>query len=435
MPAQKKIWIFDGHVEQYQSALTSGSVHQGKSCVDCHGGNATASDRTAAHAGFQPIPGAEACGTCHADTAAQATSGLHTTLSGYEAILAQRGFDFADESSKSRYDKQCTKCHIANSEGKSACGECHVSVPGTAGGGLLQGHRLWRTPSMDNNCTACHGSRVKDEYYGQNNELAKRNNVGVAELAPDVHKQQGMTCVACHPADEMHGSGAPSGRLAGQDRYHVTTAPRCADCHGPGKTDATSFSAVGLHTDTHLNAMACQVCHAQPYKNCFGCHTDVTAGGTGFYVINEGDPTWAARKAASATAAPDALMTFRAGKAGRTDKYYAAPAKPYKYAALRHVPVDRDTFTYTGANSASGFLPGMTNLPIWKYATPHTIAKETPITSSCGNCHGDGYTGFWLTDPLGDAEGWVGTDAGYQADEIQANGPALVPAKIPYTEY
>ena len=410
MPALKKMWVFDGHIAQYSQAFVdaSGNSHGGQSCVGCHAGDSTGSARAVAHVGFSAIPGGDTCAQCHSSTVQTAALGLHTTLRGIETALTTRGVDLTPGTlSAARYAAQCTKCHTANAQAQTACGFCHVSVPTTAGGGFLYGHNFRRTPSMDSNCTACHGSRVKDEFYGLNNALLDRNEVVFAStspwrgytLSPDVHKSAGMTCLGCHAGSELHGVGA------GADRYLVTPTPRCTDCHVPS-------TRVKMHTSRHLAAMACQVCHAQPYKNCFGCHTDMAADGTPFYRINEGDPTMALR----GSTVPDALMTFRIGKNPRPDR-------PYLYTVLRHVPVDRDVFTYTDGSGA-GLVTGMMAAPTWKYATPHNIARVTPIQSSCKNCHDRAlFTSFWLYDALDAAQGWLPQT--YQADDIAANAGVI----------
>lgn len=416
VPASKKVWIYDGHLASYDAKYASvfdedGEIHPGRNCTDCHGGDHTKGARAEAHAGsFASIPGGEAaCLNCHSvfhPGTAEANNGLHATLAGYTAILKKRGFDPADEASAARFEAQCTKCHTANSENDVACGQCHVSVPAPAGGGLLAGHRFQKTPSMDNNCTACHGSRVKDEYYGLNNELLERNRAFLGEdspwkdeafeLEPDVHKEAGLTCMACHEGDEMHGNGAP----ADDDRYAVTTSPACEDCHD-GLVGANR-----LHSQQHLDSMDCYVCHAQPYKNCFECHTDVTENGVPYYTISDNEPG----------GNHDHLMTFRVGK---NPKWLDGVPGAKKYAVLRHVPVDPDVFTYTGANAMEGILPDATARPTWAYATPHNIRKATKITESCDNCHGEDYSKFWLTDPVENAYGWVGE--AYEAFERTAN--------------
>lgn len=458
------------------------STHLASSCTACHGGADGTAVKADAHAGMQAIPGADSCSAsgCHAATATLAANSLHTTVKGYEVILAARGFDLTDATSAARYEKQCAKCHVANSESQAACGHCHVSVPDSAGGGLIAGHRMVGTPSTVNNCTACHGSRVKDEYFGQNQALYVRNQAVTAglgdpfagsTLAPDVHKTGGMECVDCHAGSEMHGQGV----TAGIDRYGVTSAPQCLDCHSTSETNVDSPAymgqTTGIHRPGHLSSMACQVCHAQPYKSCFGCHTQETATGAGYFVINTTDPTREARAMATpwdagttyaagvyvtyagtyyrslaaanlgnqpdtsptwwvaALPAGDALITFRAGKNPRYVTGNALGEK--KYGVLRHVPVDADVFTYTiEGTPAPGLLPGLTGLSTWKFATPHNIARTTPIAAACGNCHGADYAKFWLTDAIDNAYGWI---PGTETWEDTANAGVTVGAPLPMT--
>lgn len=430
MPAQKKVWVFNGSIAQYPNSFLT-SIHGQVDCTSCHGGNNLASTRTEAHdATWQANPGADKCQGCHSDIAQTAANSLHVNLGGYVKILSDRGFDFTEGSiARARFDQQCTKCHAANADTKPACGFCHVSVPVTAGGGLLDGHNFRKTPDMDRNCTACHGSRVKDEFYGNNGPLTVRNNLGYAAPLPDVHfplTQQinadgyKKGCSFCHTEAEMHGQGAPQPAGSG-DRYAVTTAPTCEGCH------QNLEGANALHTAGHLATLACQSCHAQPYKNCFGCHTDVDTAGTGlpFYRINQGDPTLAERSAADASAAPDALMSFRIGQ---NPKWTGSGDTAHKkYGVLRHVPVDKDVFQYPSSDPVDNLIPNMTAQPTWKYATPHNIQLNTGISSSCANCHtATDYAKNWLTDPVLDAQGWL-QDA-YKADEQAANAGVIMAA-------
>ncbi len=437
VPVPKKVWVFDGGVEQYPSVL--GSVHfQSRDCVDCHGGDDAANTRMGAHTGdFQAIPGGPNCADgCHDGAVDTAQDGLHTTLNGYLSILGDRGFPAGasdQTAAMERYEEQCTKCHTANEFDQTACGFCHVSVPTQAGGGFLNGHAFQGVPSMDNNCTACHGSRVKDEYYGLNNALLDRNAAAYPaghpygdttfNLKPDVHKTAGLTCMDCHGMAEMHGEGHP----AEGDRYDVTTAPACVDCHPID----TAFEAVTpLHQGGHQSEIDCYVCHAQPYKNCYGCHTDVTEAGVPFFKNNESDPTLADRKAAAsdpATVAPDSLITFRAG----INPKFGDPGQK-QYSVLRHVPIDEDAFTYTGANAIDGLITSamVRALPTWKYATPHTIQRNTAITTACANCHGANYAKFWLTNPVANSLGWVAADD--EANEAAANAGVTLDAPISF---
>jgi hypothetical protein len=250
----------------------------------------------------------------------------------------------------------------------------------------------------------------------------------------------------------MHGAGATTGI----DRYGITGRTRCVDCHG-GDLAASSF-----HSAAHVDAMSCHVCHAQPYKQCYGCHTQ-ERNGTAYFTNNESDPTRAARRAppawtssasyakdayvthggveyrslqasnvnhappdaawwVAATAplpAGDALITFRVGNNPR----YGEPGAP-KYAVLRHVPIDGETFAYTvDGTRIDGLVPDLAALPTWKYATPHNIRRRTLITTdpdgdgpatACGNCHSERFESYWLTDPIADSFGWVPGDATWE---------------------
>jgi thiosulfate/3-mercaptopyruvate sulfurtransferase len=223
----------------------------------------------------------------------------------------------------------------------------------------------------------------------------------------------------------MHGAGV----VPAIDRYGITGRIQCATCH-----DSVQGSNP-FHTAGHVSAMSCQLCHSQPYKNCYSCHTQEDAAtGLGYFANNVTDPTREARKAQPTDSLPpgDALMTFRAGK---NPKFGIVPGAK-AYSVLRHVPVDADVFTYTEEGTQlPGLIPELDALPTWKYATPHNIARQTAITTdpdgtgpqtACGNCHSPRYSRFWLTDPMQDAHGW----AGGNTFEVGANAGVVQPAPI-----
>ena len=113
-----------------------------------------------------------------------------------------------------------------------------------------------------------------------------------------------------------------------------------------------------MHNAMHSD-LACQVCHAQPYQNCFDCHA------------GEEDGAYFRRAGAKA------LML----KIGRN----TVEGYPYGFVTLRNNPVARDSFDHFGA----GLLPGFDDYPTWKTAAPHNIRRLTPQAESCGNCHDD----------------------------------------------
>lgn len=434
MPAQKKVWVFNGTIAQYPDDFL-GSTHGSLACTACHGGNDGVDTRAAAHTkNWQARPDAGNCSGCHEDEYEFSSASLHVTLGGYLKILTDRGVDLDPGSTaRERFDQKCADCHIANdAQTESRCGHCHVSVPVVAGAGFINGHNFRKTPDMERQCTACHGSRVKAEFFGLNGDLTTRNGLGVPVPGADVHlpltrelNSDGYEkgCTFCHGAVEIHGFGVPDLGLG--DRYDVDVTPQCYDCHNP--TDDPDFSGVAAHTTAHLGTMSCQVCHAQAYKQCFSCHVDYDdASGHAYYTVNEADPTLASRPGEP----PDALMTFRIGRSPRESKINPVNGEPFEYAVLRHVPIDRDLFRYANYDPVDGLVPDMTDLPTWKYATPHNVQRVGLVPYSCGNCHGAEFSDFWLTAAVPNAEGWV--DAAYEADETDANVDVIQPVAIPY---
>jgi hypothetical protein len=230
-------------------------------------------------------------------------------------------------------ENHCQECH-------TSCGQCHVSRPDELEGGLISGHEFRETPSMQYNCIACHGSRVGDEYLGQNEGYPA-----------DVHwTQESMLCTECHNV-ELHGSG----ELV-SDRFSNPVTAKCEDCH----QDVWTNTEGNPQHEQHLSDLSCQVCHSVGYKNCYGCHVSIDP---------EGLPC--------RTSEPS-VMQFEIG-----NNPLRSSERPYKYVVLRHVPTCSGTCDYYGLNLFTNF----NDVPTWKYATPHNIQLNTPQNESCDACH------------------------------------------------
>jgi thiosulfate/3-mercaptopyruvate sulfurtransferase len=213
---------------------------------------------------------------------------------------------------------------------------------------------------MTRNCTACHGSRVGNEYLGRNEGLMA-----------DVHFREGrMSCDDCHDAAQMHG-GSPncdtchvapetSSAVPPPDhRYSGFQQPGCEACHAPA---ASGEDGIEMHT-AHAGDLSCQVCHSVAYGNCDGCHVAISE--------SSGRPYYSTRAF---------YLGFYIGRNPQPGY-----ARPYSYVPVRHVPIDRDSFVYYGEN----LLVQFDSLPTWVYATPHNIQRVTPQTESCNACHGN----------------------------------------------
>ncbi len=318
--------------------------HFGISCQDCHAGDPSGATRAQAHAGLVPDPTADgggACRNCHPNRVAQARRSGHFTLSGKRHAVAVRAGVDGDlpEPLATAFDRHCNRCH-------ATCGDCHVSVPGEAGGGLLKGHRFVKTPPDHLTCVGCHGTRIRDEYQGRN-----------GGRPPDVHfEDHRMTCPDCHTGDQMHGPAD------GVDP--ASLAPRCEDCH----VDDDAFFAVPAHGDAHRKkgrlTLSCQACHAIEYKQCFACHVALDDQGRRTHEVN----------AATNHLSP---LKFRIGRNAEVDAMH-----PQTWVTVRHVPAAPGTFAYYGEN----LLPAFDAEPTWRRAAPHTIRRTTPRTDDPGGC-------------------------------------------------
>jgi thiosulfate/3-mercaptopyruvate sulfurtransferase len=332
------------------------SLHGQIACRDCHGGQAS-SDKDAAHAGMTADPSADpqaSCGRCHPDVAAVTPGSLHSTLDGYWTVIeARSGTDARNHAAyQEMFGNHCQRCH-------TTCGDCHISQPDSVGGGLLNGHVVEKTPPMTRTCTACHGSRVGNEYLGKNEGYPG-----------DVHFRQGrMNCVDCHTGHELHGQGSqcgdchPAGEAAAglppaEHRYQGVQFPRCETCHAQ---TTTGQDGIEQH-QVHGGDLSCQVCHAITYTSCDGCHVAISqASGLPYY---------------------ETQATYSTFLIGRNP--LRSYQRPYAYVPVRHVPVAPTSFEFYGQDLLANF----DSLPTWAYATPHNIQRTTPQTASCNACHG-----------------------------------------------
>ena len=237
------------------------------SCATCHGGDETASDGKAAHAGLIPHPAhpdrmQTTCGRCHGRQTSEAAQSRHFTLAG-EINSVRRAFG-ATTDLKSPLEipvteppttplaladdllrRRCLRCHpyhpgdpYPETRHGTGCAACHLDF----GNGVLTSHAFVRSPG-DGQCLHCHsGNRVGADYYGRfqrdfawefrtpyRTDNAQRRPYGVEDhqLRPDVHHLAGIGCIDCHPGARLMGGG------------HASPTPplTCGGCHAwrPGQ--------------------------------------------------------------------------------------------------------------------------------------------------------------------------------------------------------
>lgn len=346
-------------LEPWEKVLVDGTkfpetVHGHIECTECHNGVQSLNKDTA-HTDLiaRPSDGEpNVCYDCHTDLEGVFSNSLHATLQGYWTVLDMRSVPENHATLEEAFGNHCSNCH-------TSCGDCHVGQPANVGGGFFEGHVFQSTPPMTRSCTACHGSRVGNEYLGKNEGLPG-----------DVHFREGrMNCADCHTDHELHGQPsectqchtAPEemAMAPARHRYDGVQTPTCESCH-PNTT--LGNDNIEMHT-VHGADLSCEVCHSVTYTSCDGCHVAVSEKtGKPFFQTEATYPTF--------------LIGLN------PDRSYT---RPYKYVTLRHVPASPDSFSFYGDN----LLPNFNVRSTWVYATPHNSQRKTPQAESCNACHGN----------------------------------------------
>ncbi len=371
------------------------TVHGLVECTWCHFGDPEKNTKQEAHEGLLAYPSDEAeynCRFCHPDQTEHYDTSIHITQEGYyERFTVRAGFDLRDggyDHALEEFRGECGECH-------ATCGQCHVSRPVSVGSGLNNAHTFTKTPDLKTNCTACHGSRIGEEYLGDHDGLSA-----------DVHYIPTlMKCEACHGDYEMHGGDGTV--LTYRYDENNDAMPRCEDCHDAA--DTNQYHQEHWSGDSGVT-LSCQVCHSQAYKNCNGCH--VAGGGiTG-----------------------SSYLSFEIGRNYLKDN---ARYNDYDYITVRHIPIAPNTFEPWGFDDLAQFE---TSEPTWKITTPHNIKRWTPQTApeegqTCSSsCHN---TDFYLRtddiDEYQDANYNAATgESGYGYDDIDREREANSEVIIPY---
>ena len=355
------------------------TVHGHIPCTKCHGGMQS-SDKETAHTELIARPSEgnpNACSECHPNVASVYANSLHATQQGYWTVLEARSAPENHPALEEMFGNHCARCH-------SSCGDCHVGQPASVGGGLFDGHLFTRTPPMTRSCTACHGSRVGNEYLGKNEGYPG-----------DVHFREGrINCINCHTGHELYGQPAECSQChtspqetalaPANHRYAGLQSPTCESCHPDVTLRADNIE---MHT-VHGADLSCQVCHSISYTSCDGCHVAISEKSGKPFFETEGT-----------------YFTFLIGR-----NPLRSFTRPYKYVPLRHIPAIPDGYAFYGKD----LLPNFNVLPTWAYTTPHNIQRKTPQTESCNACHGNPAL-FLTADKV-------------RPEELEANAPVIVPA-------
>lgn len=201
----------------------------------------------------------------------------------------------------------CKNCHEPSLTG--GCASCHdTSEPGVGAqvdDGVAEGQA----------CAGCHGRQARE----------------IATGLGDVHYDAGMTCMDCHPLEDVMGDGNSYSSLTEEGAI----AAACETCH--------TNPASNPYHDVHGSTVACATCHMQGMITCYNCHY--------LSELPEGE---------SQLLRQVTDWIFLVNRGGKVH------------------PANIHTLTYQG-NNLLIIAPG--------YA--HTIARNA--VSGCGDCHGNAH--------------------------------------------
>jgi hypothetical protein len=136
----------------------------------------------------------------------------------------------------------CKNCHT------DCCDRCH-KVEKMVSDCKRASYSTERARNQDV-CLSCHG---REKTMIRVNHKNKQD---------DVHLANGMQCMDCHSAREMHGDGTPYKSL----KQPGAMDTKCENCHDPVKP-TESHSA-------HQGKLDCKACHIRHVVSCTNCHFD-----------------------------------------------------------------------------------------------------------------------------------------------------------------
>ena len=365
--------------EGYDAFKSSG--HYSIGCTGCHNGNGETGDKYEAHSGdWTSTPSLmhqEKCATCHENQSNNFVTSLHNGTGQKWKVAMRAGLEGASQFEqlpqhhKDAYDAKCATCH-------GTCGNCHITRPPIAGGGLTDAHNFIKTPDWYNVCVSCHTSRGGHAFLG-------------AEAEPDVHrKEHKMTCLNCHDGVELHGNGQPV-----EQRYEYTELPSCVGCH---KALNSGLDTSNIYHSEHYEDFQCQMCHSQEYNNCGACH------------IKDGHPEFPAYM--DLKIALNTIPELRDGK----------------FALVRRTLAHPDNWTGYGEDLA---YENFDVLPTYNYTTPHNILKWTQQTEVSDGM--DCYTSCHIRNEGGvlvNSELYLWADS-LETWEVDATSPYTVDGQLP----
>ena len=195
------------------------------------------------------------CAYIISDYAFSQSTSFHMTRKGHANFYSSTNGGFETLTNIPITALRCMKCHpgkLANNTPvdtatyQPSCNDCHNFPAGNT--------------VADSICIRCH-SRQKVE----------------KSLFSDKHRSAGMTCVMCHPKEELHADATPY-----FSTFDTTQGKNCQTigCHATLPVTPND----SLAHSTHNSKLECATCHVRSEITCYNCHfeTEIWQGMRGF---------------------------------------------------------------------------------------------------------------------------------------------------------
>lgn len=122
-------------------------------------------------------------------------------------------------------------------------------------------------PPPDDNCEYCHGTA----------DVSKRGFSWNDIFNPDIHNQQGVSCVACHPSGADHQIAKGDVHVSRVADDLDNTMKDCRECHFSGYLGAPVPEHKKVRP-SHIKSLSCESCHIPRLNRAAAMGVDATTG-------------------------------------------------------------------------------------------------------------------------------------------------------------
>ena len=207
------------------------------------------------------------CTSCHRSPIGAGGAMISAATFGASAhdFTAASGFTWQFQLHSGAFDRNCTKCHASNTEGRTptiiVTSSGANSVHFNSNDSLLAGSTTLTPTVTDLVCYNCHGSTAAPAAGAQGNRSGK--NIQSQFAKASTHAVAGVTCRSCHdPHEAQAGTHSTPGNLAGPPIEGASGAQLTGTVGFFAAPTAGSFTAKTVVAGADVEATLCFKCHS-----------------------------------------------------------------------------------------------------------------------------------------------------------------------------